>query len=125
MKRKDLQTEQIEKEDTNMSGQNEITKIVGKTKKDVQGNTVVKAEVILKDGTVGFVESPEKDEVLSEINDVLAPSLIGKNAFDTEGVQNKVEESDASKQAVLLVALAVAKAAANSAQVSLCQFFRY
>ncbi|MCD6450546.1 MAG: phosphopyruvate hydratase [Thermotogaceae bacterium] len=131
----------------------EIVNIVAREVLDSRGNPTVEAEVILDDGTLGRAIVPSgastgKFEALelrdgdksryggkgvlkavNNINEVIAPKLIGINVFDQalidkillelDGTENK---SKLGANAILAVSMAVARAAANYADEPLYKY---
>ncbi len=131
----------------------EIVNIVAREVLDSRGNPTVEAEVILDDGTVGSAIVPSgastgKFEALelrdgdksryggkgvlkavNNINEVIAPKLLGINVFDQvlidkillelDGTDNK---SKLGANAILAVSMAAARAAANYADEPLYKY---
>lgn len=118
---------------------------------DSRGNPTVEADVILEDGSLGRVAVPsgastgageahelrDGEEAYSgkgvtkavgNVNDVIAPALVGMDASDQQAVDDKLLQLDGTENksnlganAILAVSLAVAKAAAVSAGKPLYQ----
>jgi len=130
-----------------------IEDIVGREILDSRGNPTVEVEVFLEDGSFGRAAVPsgastgvhealelrdgDKDRYLGKgvekavanVNETIAPELIGWDALDQEGIDAYMLELDGTANksklganAVLGVSLAVAKAAAESTEQPL---FRY
>ena len=134
----------------------EKTKIVGINAREIidsRGNPTVEAEVTLADGTVGNGASPsgastgiyeacelrDKDnsrymgkgvlEAVSNVNDKIAPVLIGSDASDIYNIDRTMIALDGTKDksklganAILAVSLACADAAAKSLGMPLFRF---
>ncbi len=132
----------------------EIEKVVGRQIIDSRGNPTVEAEVTLTSGCTGRAASPSgastgefealelRDEdkskyggkgvlkAVQNINEVIAPALIGMDASDTYAVDAKMLELDGTKDksklganAILAVSIAAAKAAADTLEIPLYKFF--
>jgi len=130
-----------------------IEDVVGREILDSRGNPTVEVEVFLEDGSFGRAAVPsgastgvhealelrdgDKDRYLGKgvekavanVNEIIAPELIGWDALDQEGIDAYMLELDGTANksklganAVLGVSLAVAKAAAESTEQPL---FRY
>ncbi len=131
----------------------EIKKIVGREVLDSRANPTVEAEVTLSDGTVGRAICPSGASVgraealelrdgdahryhgkgvllsVENINEVIAPALIGVNAFDIcecdlimialDGEYNK---SRLGANAILATSLAIARAGAKSLGIPLYRY---
>lgn len=120
---------------------------------DSRGNPTVEAEVCLEDGSTGraivpsgastgayeAVELRDGEEMrflgkgvqkaVDNINEIIAPELIGWNALDQIGIDNYMIKMDGTKNkgklganAILAVSMAVAHAAAQSAGLTLYQY---
>ncbi len=120
---------------------------------DSRGNPTVEAEVCLEDGSTGraivpsgastgayeAVELRDGEEkrflgkgvqkAVDNINEIIAPELIGWNALDQIGIDNYMIKMDGTKNkgklganAILAVSMAVAHAAAQSAGLTLYQY---
>lgn len=129
-----------------------IASIKGRQILDSRGNPTVEADVILGDGTMGRAAVPSgastgsgealelrdggnawggkgTGKAVANINDKIAPALIGKDAsdqkaidqimFDLDGTENK---SNLGANAILAVSLASAKAVANAKKQPLWQY---
>ena len=130
-----------------------ISKIIAREILDSRGKPTIEADVILQSGVMGraavpsgastgsleAIELRDNDakrflgngvlKAIDNINNIIAPNLIGKSPFDQEiidqiminldGTENK---SRLGANAILAVSLAVAKAAANAEQLP---FFGY
>ncbi len=129
-----------------------IASIKGRQILDSRGNPTVEADVVLSDGTMGRAAVPSgastgsgealelrdggdawggkgTSKAVANVNEKIAPSLIGKDAsdqktidqimFDLDGTENK---SNLGANAVLAVSLAAAKAAANAKKQPLWQY---
>jgi enolase len=123
-----------------------IREIKGRQIMDSRGNPTVEAEVTLESGAHGRAAVPsgastgEKEAIelrdgdkkrwmgkgvsraVANISKVIAPALLGKEAFDQAGIDRTMIDLDGTKtkgklgaNAILGVSLAVAKAAANEA----------
>lgn len=130
-----------------------IEKVIGREIIDSRGNPTVEAEVILADGTVGRGASPSGastgefealelrdndpkkfggkgvSKAVANINDIIAPALVGKDASDTYGVDQVMFDLDGTKDksklganAILAVSIAAARAAAISRGEPLYRF---
>ncbi|MCA1957896.1 MAG: phosphopyruvate hydratase [Nitrospira sp.] len=130
-----------------------IRQIKGRQIVDSRGNPTVEAEVILESGARGRAAVPsgastgEKEAIelrdgdagrwmgkgvtkaVSNINEVIAPELLGKEAFDQAGIDHAlialdgtVAKSKLGANAILGVSLAVAKAAADETGQSLYRY---
>ncbi len=132
----------------------EIETVFGRQIIDSRGNPTVEAEVTLADGTVGRGAAPsgastgvfealelrdgDKDrfggkgvsKAVANINEKIAPALIGTDASDLYLVDQKMIELDGTKDksglganAILAVSIAAARAAAAAQELSLYRFF--
>ena len=130
-----------------------ITDIVAREIMDSRGNPTVEVDVILEDGTLGRAAVPsgastgifeavelrdgDKSRYLGKgvlkavenVNEVIAPEVIGMNVFDQVGVDLAMIEVDGTPNkgklganAILGVSMAVAKAAAQSCGLPLYQY---
>ena len=130
-----------------------ITDIVAREIMDSRGNPTVEVDVILEDGTLGRAAVPsgastgifeavelrdgDKSRYLGKgvlkavenVNEVIAPEVIGMNVFDQVGVDLAMIEIDGTPNkgklganAILGVSMAVAKAAAQSCGLPLYQY---
>jgi len=122
----------------------EIVDVRAREVLDSRGNPTVEAEVVLEDGTMGraivpsgastgkfeALEIRDKDKkrylgkgvlkAVENVNETIAPALIGMNAFDQPLVDKTLIELDGTENksklganAILAVSMAVARAAAN------------
>jgi enolase len=122
-----------------------IADIIGREILDSRGNPTVEAEVYLEDGAVGRAAVPSGastgvhealelrdgdqgrylgkgvEQAVNNVNEIIAPELIGEDALDQEGIDAFMLELDGTPNksklganAILAVSLAVAKAAAES-----------
>lgn len=132
----------------------QIIQVMGREIIDSRGNPTVEAEVILADGTMGRASVPsgastgefealelrdgDKDKfggkgvskAVANINEKIAPALIGQNASDgyeldalmlaLDGTDDK---SNLGANAILAVSLATAKAAAKAQDIPLYRYF--
>ncbi|WP_163937082.1 phosphopyruvate hydratase [Paraferrimonas sp. SM1919] len=120
-----------------------IVKVLGREIMDSRGNPTVEAEVHLEGGFIGLAAAPsgastgtrealelrdgDKSRYLGKgvltavanVNDIIAPALIGKDAREQEALDNIMLELDGTENkeklganAILAVSLAAAKAAA-------------
>ncbi|OPJ56436.1 phosphopyruvate hydratase [Alkalithermobacter paradoxus] len=120
---------------------------------DSRGNPTVEVEVILEDGVMGRAAVPsgastgafeavelrdgEKDRYLGKgvqkavnnVNEIIAPELVGMDALDQVGIDKLLLELDGTKNkgklganAILGVSMAVAKAAAEALGMPLFQY---
>jgi enolase len=132
----------------------EIEKVIGRQIIDSRGNPTVEAEVTLTSGCTGRAASPsgastgefealelrdgDKSKyggkgvltAVKNINEIIAPALIGMDASDTYAVDAKMLELDGTKDksklganAILAVSIAAAKAAADTLEIPLYKFF--
>jgi len=130
-----------------------IEDVVGREILDSRGNPTIEVEVFLEDGSFGRAAVPSGastgvhealemrdgdkgrylgkgvEKAVDNVNEVIAPELIGWDALDQEGIDAYMLELDGTNNksklganAVLGVSLAVAKAAAESTEQPL---FRY
>ncbi|MEN2984046.1 MAG: phosphopyruvate hydratase [Dictyoglomaceae bacterium] len=130
-----------------------ILDVIGREVLDSRGNPTVEAEVYLEDGSSGraivpsgastgsreALELRDKDEkrykgkgviqAVKNINEVIAPELIGLEAFDQYIIDKTMIELDGTENksrlganAILAVSLAVARASANSLGISLYSY---
>jgi enolase len=130
-----------------------IRQIKGRQIVDSRGNPTVEAEVMLESGARGRAAVPsgastgEKEAIelrdgdagrwmgkgvtkaVSNINEVIAPELLGKEAFDQAGIDHALialdgttAKSKLGANAILGVSLAVAKAAADETGQSLYRY---
>ncbi len=133
--------------------QAKITKISGREIIDSRGNPTVEAEVCLDDGTVGIGRAPsgastgkfealelrDGDEgrfggkgvskAVANINNIIAPVLMGQSPFDVFETDRKLLEEDGTgdksklgANAILAVSIAAARSAASSLKVPLFKF---
>jgi enolase len=122
-----------------------IAEIVGREILDSRGNPTVEAEVFLEDGAMGRAAVPSGastgvhealelrdgdsarysgkgvEKAITNINEIIAPELIGEDALNQEGIDAYMLELDGTSNksnlganAILAVSLAIAKAAAES-----------
>ena len=132
----------------------QIEKVYGREIIDSRGNPTVEAEVTLADGTVGRGASPSGastgefealelrdgdkskfrgkgvSRAVANINEIIAPALVGADASDTYAVDRIMIELDGTKDksnlganAILAVSIAAANAAAKSLDIPLYRFF--
>ncbi|MBQ5952066.1 MAG: phosphopyruvate hydratase [Lachnospiraceae bacterium] len=131
----------------------QIEKVIGREIIDSRGNPTVEAEVVLADGTVGRGAAPSGastgefealelrdgdksrfggkgvSKAVANINERIAPALVGVDASDIYKVDRIMLDLDGTKDksglganAILAVSIAAAKAAAQSEDVSLFRF---
>ena len=132
----------------------QIEKVYGREIIDSRGNPTVEAEVTLADGTIGRGASPSGastgefealelrdgdqamfggkgvSKAVANINEKIAPALVGVDASDTYEVDRIMISLDGTKDksnlganAILAVSLAAANAAAKSLDIPLYRFF--
>ena len=132
----------------------QIEKVYGREIIYSRGNPTVEAEVTLADGTVGRGASPSGastgefealelrdgdkskfggkgvSRAVANINEKIAPALVGADASDTYAVDRIMIELDGTKDksnlganAILAVSIAAANAAAKSLDIPLYRFF--
>ena len=119
---------------------------------DSRGNPTVEADVVLDDGSFGRAAVPSGastgaaealelrdggdrfmgkgvDQAVANVNDKIAPALIGHDAADQQGVDQVMldlddtdNKSNLGANAILAVSLAVAKAEAKSESLELWQY---
>lgn len=130
-----------------------IAEIVGREILDSRGNPTVEAEIALEDGSMGRAAVPSGastgihealelrdgddgryggkgvEKAVDNLNEVIAPELIGQYALDQEGIDAFMLELDGTPNksklganAILAVSLAVAKAAAESTDQPLYRY---
>ncbi len=130
-----------------------IVGVYGREILDSRGNPTVEVEVYLEDGSYGraavpsgastgafeAVELRDNDKnrymakgvltAVENVNDIIAPEIIGMSAFDQLGIDQTMIELDGTDNkgklganAILGVSLACAKAAANSLRLPLYQY---
>lgn len=130
-----------------------ITDVYAREIMDSRGNPTVEVDVILEDGTLGraavpsgastgmyeAVELRDDDKgrylgkgvlkAVENVNEIIAPEIIGFDALDQVGIDQAMLELDGTPNkanlganAILGVSMAVAKAAADSLGVSLFQY---
>jgi len=130
-----------------------ITDVYAREIMDSRGNPTVEVDVILEDGTLGraavpsgastgmyeAVELRDDDKgrylgkgvlkAVENVNEIIAPEIIGFDALDQIGIDQAMLELDGTPNkanlganAILGVSMAVAKAAADSLGVSLFQY---
>ena len=123
-----------------------ITAVIGREALDSRGNPTVEAEVILSDGSIGLALAPSgastgsyealelRDgdsarfggsgtlQAVANVNDRIAPVLVGASPFDQSAVDTRLCELDGTDDksslganAVLAVSMATARAAAVAA----------
>jgi len=130
----------------------EIIDIRAREVLDSRGNPTVEAEVYLEDGSFGSAIVPSgastgKHEALElrdgdkrylgkgvlkavkNVNEIIAPKIIGMNAYDQRAVDKAMIELDGTENksklganAILAVSMAVARAAANSLGLELYKY---
>ena len=131
-----------------------IAQVIGREIIDSRGNPTVEAEVTLADGSVGRAAVPSGastgefealelrdgdqskyggkgvSKAVGNINEVIAPALVGEDASDSYAVDAVMLELDGTDDksklganAILAVSLAAAKAAAISEDIPLYRFF--
>ena len=132
----------------------QIEKVYGREIIDSRGNPTVEAEVTLADGTIGRGASPSGgstgefealelrdgdkamfggkgvSKAVANINEKIAPALIGVDASDTYEVDRIMISLDGTKDksnlganAILAVSIAAANAAAKSLDIPLYRFY--
>jgi enolase len=132
----------------------QIEKVYGREIIDSRGNPTVEAEVTLADGTIGRGASPSGastgefealelrdgdkamfggkgvSKAVANINEKIAPALVGVDASDTYEVDRIMISLDGTKDksnlganAILAVSLAAANAAAKSLDIPLYRFY--
>lgn len=130
-----------------------ITEVIGREILDSRGNPTVEVDVILADGTMGRASVPSgastgvheavelRDgdrqrylgkgvlKAVENINDIIAPVLIGKNALDQVGIDHSLIILDGTPNkeklganAILGASMAVARAAAKSLGLPLYRY---
>ena len=130
-----------------------IDKIKGREILDSRGNPTVEVDIILESGITGRASVPsgastgehealelrdgDKNryggkgvkKAVDNINNIIAPTLIGMSSLDQMGIDKKMLELDGTKtksklgaNAILGVSLAVAKAAANYLDIPLYRY---
>lgn len=130
-----------------------ITNVIGREIVDSRGNPTVEAEVTLADGSVGRGMAPSGastgefealelrdgdktrfggkgvSKAVANINEKIAPALIGVDAFDIYAVDKVMLDMDGTKgktvlgaNAILAVSIAAARAAAVSLDMPLYRF---
>ena len=123
---------------------------------DSRGTPTVEAEVILDCGCIGTASVPSgastgeheaielRDgdphryfgkgvlKAVSNVNDIIAPELVGMNALEQESIDRKMIELDGTPNksrlganAILAVSLAIAKAAANALEMPLYMYLNH
>jgi len=131
----------------------QIANVLGREILDSRGNPTVEVEVLLDCGIVGSASVPsgastgenealelrdgDKSRYLGKgvlkavenVNHVIAPALVGMDALDQVGIDNKMLEMDGTKtksklgaNAILGVSLATAKAAARYLEIPLYRY---
>lgn len=131
----------------------EIEKVIGRQIIDSRGNPTVEAEVTLVDGTVGRGAAPSgastgvfealelRDgdkakfggkgvtKAVANVNELIAPALIGMDASDIYAVDQRMLKLDGTKDksnlganAILAVSLATANVAAKALEIPLYRF---
>ncbi len=132
----------------------QIEKVYGREIIDSRGNPTVEAEVTLADGTIGRGASPSGastgefealelrdgdqamfggkgvSKAVANINEKIAPALVGADASDTYEVDRIMISLDGTKDksnlganAILAVSIAAANAAAKSLDIPLYRFY--
>ncbi len=130
-----------------------IMQVIGRQIIDSRGNPTVEAEVVLADGSRGRAASPSGastgefealelrdgdksrfggkgvEKAVANVNDIIAPALVGEDASDIYAVDKVMLELDGTEDksklganAILAVSLAAAKAAAISEDIPLYRF---
>ncbi|MFB2877571.1 phosphopyruvate hydratase [Floridanema aerugineum] len=129
-----------------------IASIHGREILDSRGNPTVEVDIVLEDGSKGRAAVPSgastgsrealelRDseprylgkgvlKAVKNVNEIIAPALIGADASDQAGVDNKMLEMDGTEyksnlgaNSILGVSMAVARAAANSAGLPLYRY---
>lgn len=131
----------------------EIIDVIGREILDSRGNPTIEVEVYLDSGVMGRAQVPsgastgEREAVelrdndpkryfgkgvlkaVENVNDIIAPELIGMDVFDQVGIDRLLIELDGTKNksklganAILGVSLAVAKAASNELGLPLYRY---
>ena len=132
----------------------QIEKVIGREIIDSRGNPTVEAEVYLADGTIGRGAAPSGastgefealelrdgdksrfggkgvSKAVANINEKIAPALVGIDASDIYAVDKAMIDLDGTKDksnlganAILAVSIAASKAAAASLDIPLYRFF--
>ena len=132
----------------------QIEKVIGREIIDSRGNPTVEAEVYLADGTIGRGAAPSGastgvfealelrdgdkskfggkgvSKAVANINEKIAPALVGIDASDIYAVDKAMIELDGTKDksnlganAILAVSIAASKAAAAALDIPLYRFF--
>ena len=131
----------------------EIADVLAREILDSRGNPTVEVDVILEDGTLGRAAVPSGastgvnealelrdgdpkgylgkgvSKAVANVNKLIAPKLLGQDAFDQRGIDNLMLKLDGTStksklgaNAILGVSLAVAKAAANALGLPLYRY---
>ena len=131
----------------------QIMQVIGREIIDSRGNPTVEAEVTLEDGSVGRAAAPSGastgefealelrdgdkskfggkgvSKAVANINEKIAPALVGADASDIYAVDaimlkldGTEDKSNLGANAILAVSLAAAKAAAKSQDIPLYRF---
>lgn len=131
----------------------EITKVYARQILDSRGNPTVEVEVTLEDGTMGRAAVPSGastgafeavelrdgdksnylgksvEKAVSNVNNIIAKAIVGKNVYDQEEIDQTMIELDGTDNkgrlganAILGVSLACAHAGANADGVSLFKY---
>ena len=132
----------------------QIEKVIGREIIDSRGNPTVEAEVYLADGTIGRGAAPSGastgefealelrdgdksrfggkgvSKAVANINEKIAPALVGIDASDIYAVDKAMIDLDGTKDksnlganAILAVSIAASKAAAAALDIPLYRFF--
>ena len=131
-----------------------IMQVIGREIIDSRGNPTVEAEVVLANGSVGRASAPSGastgefealelrdgdkskyggkgvSKAVENINEIIAPALVGEDASDSYAVDAVMlaldgteDKSKLGANAILAVSLAAAKAAAVAEDIPLYRFF--
>ena len=111
-----------------------ITDIYAREILDSRGNPTVEVDVMLDDGSMGRAAVPSGAstgafEAVENVNDVIGPEIVGMDATDQRAIDSELLAIDGTPNkgglganAILGVSLAVAKAAAESTELTLYSY---
>ncbi len=72
-----------------------ITKIEAKENMDYRGKPALEVNIVLENGTTGKLIYPTSDQVanaVEDVNHIIAPQIIGFDAFDQQDIDRKLVE---------------------------------
>lgn len=94
---------------------------------NAKGLPTVEATVVLSDGKIGVASCPTSEtvgEMITNIRNIIAPALIGKEAEHQQEIDKIMVDLRLGANAMITVSMAVAKAAAESSVLPLFLYLR-